>query len=148
MFARSNPKASAKLALALATALTTGACAASLAPLPAPDPAPTASAERVEHRHEVLFAIDQAEASPGELVRLDAFLAQLPTGSIRRFRLIAHADEPAGETYNLALSARRARAVERHLRARLPARDEIATTALGERSSSRLAETPGPVPRD
>lgn len=153
MFARNAPAASAKLGFALATMLTAGACAAALAPatlapLPTQISAPAVSAESVEHRHEVLFAIDRAEFSPGELARLYAFLAQLPAGSTRRFRLVAHADEPAGEVYNLDLSARRARAVEREMRARLPPRDEVATLALGEPSPTRLTDAPGPFPHD
>jgi pilus assembly protein CpaD len=135
--------------LAAAVAFAVSACTSpTLEPLPAPAFAPSATAESVEYRHEVLFATDRAEPSPGELSRLDAFVAQLPTAASRRFRLVGHADESAGETYNLDLSARRARAVERHLRARLPSRDEVATAALGERSPHTGAAVHGLDPRD
>lgn len=134
---------------AVAALLAAAACTpATLEPLPALSPAPEATAESLAFRHEVLFATASAEPGPGELTRLDTFLAQLPEGSTRRFRLTGHADERAGETYNLDLSSRRARAVERHLRRRLSAGDEVDTAALGERSPTSSAEGDRPEPRE
>lgn len=139
----------ARFALAAALAAASAACTpATLEPLPASALVPAATAERVEYRHEVFFATDLAEPDPGELARLDAFLAQLPMGSILHVRLVGHADERAGEAYNLDLSARRARSVERRVRQRVSPHDAVDTVALGERSPPASAEANRPEPRE
>lgn len=149
MAAPIRPDRRVRCALVALAGLVSSACtAARLEPLPTLAPMPAATAEGVEYRHEVAFATDSAEPAGAELSRLDAFLDQLPAGTARRFVLTGRADERVGETYNLDLSARRARAVASQIRRRAATGDEIAVAALGEGSPATEGEARRPDSRD
>lgn len=88
--------------------------------------------ELVELSHAVHFATDSDRLSPVELARLRRFVEGLPAGITGRVRVVGHADERGTQTYNLDLSARRARAVADALRDILGREVVVDTAGFGE----------------
>jgi pilus biogenesis lipoprotein CpaD len=124
-----NP-AAACLALGLA------ACGA-LEPLPPPDPPKQLTVSPLTRVHTVHFATDIDQPSAQEQQRLAAFLGGLdPTGR-HEMRLAGHADDRASESYNLDLSARRARSVAQLIDRAGFSGARVTTSAFGERAPVR-----------
>ncbi len=109
-----------------------GACAAIEPPSPEPRAARAPTVAESRYAHVVHFATDRAELAAEELESLRRFLAALPAEGRLRALVIGHADERANDSYNLALSDRRARHVADLLRAHGLERVELARRALGE----------------
>ena len=112
----------------LLSALT--ACAPLQPPPSQPLPQPRLAA--VEYAHRVHFATDRAVLSEAEARGLDAFLATLPGGRRQSARVVGHADQRAGNGYNLDLSRRRAATVARVLREAGVERVAVTMVAMGE----------------
>ncbi len=112
--------------------LLVGACAAIDPPSPEPWAARAPSVAESRYAHVVHFATDRAELAADELESLRRFLAALPAEGRLRALVIGHADERASDSYNLALSDRRARHVAELLRAHGLERVELSRRALGE----------------
>lgn len=100
--------------------------------------------ERANYRHVVSFATDSAELGARERDGLRRFLQTtgLKPGDV--VRLEGHADERAGELYNLDLSAQRIAAVRTLLESAGYQQVEIVPTAYGERAPA----APGSDPAD
>jgi pilus assembly protein CpaD len=117
-------------------ALGLAACAA-LEPLPPPEAPKQLSVVPTTTGHAVYFATDVDQPSAEEQERLRAFLSGLDPGARYEIRLAGHADDRAGEAYNLDLSARRARSVARLIEAFGPADARITISAFGERAPAQ-----------
>ncbi|WP_200175241.1 OmpA family protein [Ectothiorhodospira shaposhnikovii] len=78
------------------------------------------------------FDFDEARIRPDQHAELRRALAVLRDNPASRVILGGHADERGTEAYNDALSLRRARAVQAHLRAQGIAAHRIETRAFGE----------------
>lgn len=113
-----------------------GACT-DLDPLPAPEAARRLVVERSEYSHSVYFETDRDRPSAEEGRRLAAFLQGLDPQGRHSFRLAGHADDRASETYNVDLSARRARGVGELIRGWGFGDDSVATLAFGERAPAQ-----------
>lgn len=121
---------------ALALSFAVVACVG-LEPVPAPQPPHRLAVERIDYRHTVYFDTDLDRPSAEERQRLAAFLAGLDPQQRRTFRLAGHADDRASDTYNVELSARRARGVGQLIRQWGFDDGEIATSAFGEKAPAR-----------
>ncbi len=120
-----------RLAFALPLVLLLGACAVPQRPPAVLDP-PQLVVERVVLRHRVGFATDSDRITPQEETALRRFLAALPSSPLGAVRVLGHADERLGRTYNLDLAARRARAVARLLRELGLEQVDVDVRAFGE----------------
>jgi pilus biogenesis lipoprotein CpaD len=118
----------------LALALT--ACA-TLEPLPPLDPPKQLVLSPTAQAHTVHFATDVDQPSAEEQQRLAAFLAGLDPEARLEIRVAGHADDRASESYNLDLSARRARSVARLIERAGLANARVSTSAFGERAPAR-----------
>ncbi|HMR30461.1 MAG TPA: CpaD family pilus assembly lipoprotein [Geminicoccaceae bacterium] len=125
---------------ALAVPLALAACVAT-DPLPAPESPRQLAVERVERTHTVYFATDVDQPSAEEKRRLASFLGGLDPEQRRTFRVSGHADDRASESYNVDLSARRARGVGGLIRGWGFAGDDIVTTAFGEKAPAQPGQT-------
>lgn len=90
------------LSLCLASSLMTG-CATM------PDPAPLPAS------HNILFDVDKAELRPESVAYLNGLAEFLKANTNYDIVLEGHTDNSAANDYNLALSERRAKAVQSHL---------------------------------
>ena len=110
------------------------AALAACAPLEPPpsQPLPQPRLAAVEYAHAVHFATDRAVLSDAEARGLEAFLATLPGSRRQTARVIGHADQRAGNSYNLDLSRRRAATVARVLREAGVERVAVTMVAMGE----------------
>jgi pilus assembly protein CpaD len=90
--------------------------------------------ELAHYRHDVYFSVDSTLITALEEKRLRSFLAALGRGERDSIRVEGHADERAGDLYNLELSARRARHVAAFLRDVGIDGADIHNVALGERA--------------
>jgi outer membrane protein OmpA-like peptidoglycan-associated protein len=90
---------------------------------------------------EILFDVDEAELKPGgmqRLARVAEFLRQNPD---RNVLIEGHTDSTAPDAYNLALSQRRANAVEDFLIAQGVDPTRISATGYGERQPIATNDT-------
>ncbi len=148
---RASPRGGAALpawrtGLGVALALAAAACARSLPPIPgvtSPEPgAPAAPAieARVVLRG-VTFAFDSAEIDAASAVVLDVAADPIRESSGIRVTIEGHTDSVGAESYNQALSLRRAEAVRRYLvRKGVPA-ERLAARGLGESDPVASNET-------
>jgi pilus biogenesis lipoprotein CpaD len=132
-----SPLSATQLARSALLALPLLAACTALEPMPAPEPARQLTMERSEYRHSVYFETDRDRPSAEEGRRLAAFLQGLDPQARHSFRLAGHADDRASETYNVDLSARRARSVGQLIRGWGFADEEVATLAFGERAPAQ-----------
>lgn len=98
--------------------------------------------ERASHRHAVLFPTDSARFDATEAERLRQFLANVGVQSGDAVRLEGHADERAGDLYNLELSARRIESVRDAVRAAGFEGAAIEPVAYGKRAPVVPGGTP------
>ena len=95
-----------------------------------------------EYRHEVHFATDSARIDAAEQGRLRGFLAAVAPNQNDAIRIEGHADERASDSYNLDLSARRARSVQDMLRQEGLRGVPVHLAAYGERAPEVLGSGP------
>jgi OmpA-OmpF porin, OOP family len=83
------------------------------APVPAPAPAPAPAAEKVNIPADALFAFNKAEISEGGQEKLAAFADRVTKlKSLEVVIAVGHADRIGSDSYNQALSEKRANAVK------------------------------------
>jgi OOP family OmpA-OmpF porin len=78
------------------------------------------------------FAYDRSEVLPGEAAKLDDFAARLKGRAYDRLEAIGHADRIGSDSYNLALSRRRAEAVRDYLAGKDVPAGRVRIEARGE----------------
>ncbi len=136
--AGADARAASRTRLVIPFALVVAGCAA-VPPLPipgvtAPEPAPPAAvpiAARLVLRG-VYFGFDSAEIDPASEVLLDVAADQIRGRPGIRVTALGHTDSAGAESYNQALSLRRAEVVRRYLvRKGVPA-EGLAARGLGE----------------
>lgn len=84
-----------------------------VAPTPAPAPKPVT--EKVTFAADVFFDFDKAVLKPEGKARLDELVTKLGGTTLEVIIAIGHTDSVGGDTYNQALSVRRAEAVKAYL---------------------------------
>ena len=82
---------------------------------PAPKPAPKPVTEKVTFAADVFFDFDKAVLKPEGKARLDELVTKLGGTTLEVIIAIGHTDSVGGDTYNQALSVRRAEAVKAYL---------------------------------
>jgi OOP family OmpA-OmpF porin len=85
------------------------------APKPEPTPAPTPPKAEEPVTASVLFDFNRSEVRPGEAPKLDELAARIKGRTFDRLDAVGHADRIGANAYNLALSKRRAEAVQAYL---------------------------------
>ena len=106
---------------------------APVAPKPGPEPAPPVKpVPEAPLAATVLFDYNRSEVRPGEASRLDDFAARLGGRAYERLDAVGHADRIGGDSYNLALSRRRAEAVRDYLAAKGVEAGRVRIEARGE----------------
>lgn len=95
-----------------------------------------------EYRHTVHFATDSAVVTTTERDRLRGFLRAVEVSTDDSVRIEGHADERAGDRYNLDLSARRADSVRDLLRSEGLSQAEFHPVAYGERAPAVAGSGP------
>lgn len=88
--------------------------------------------ERAQYRHTVHFATDQAELTAIEQQRLLTFLQTVAPTRQDTMTIEGHADERAGDLYNLELASRRIASVDDFLQAHGITGIAVNTSAFGE----------------
>ncbi|MCD0448721.1 OmpA family protein [Actinocorallia sp. API 0066] len=88
--------------------------------------------ERIGLRTDVLFAHDSDKLSPASKDVLDQAAADIRARAGLELRITGHTDDSGTDSYNLALSQRRVKAVERELRARLGSGYKYLAKGVGE----------------
>ena len=82
---------------------------------PAPKPAPKPVTEKVTFAADVFFDFDKAVLKPEGKAALDGLVSKLGGTTLEVIIAIGHTDSVGGDTYNQALSVRRAEAVKAYL---------------------------------
>jgi OOP family OmpA-OmpF porin len=82
---------------------------------PAPKPAPKPVTEKVTFAADVFFDFDKSVLKPEGKARLDELVGKLGGTTLEVIIAIGHTDSVGGDTYNQALSVRRAEAVKAYL---------------------------------
>jgi OmpA-OmpF porin, OOP family len=85
------------------------------APTPAPTPPPTPEPVRVTLSADTLFAFDSATVTPAGRAELDTLATELRSINYDSIVVTGHADRIGSQSYNMALSNRRAVAVRDYL---------------------------------
>jgi len=102
------------------------------APKPEPTPAPTPPKAEEPVTASVLFDFDRSVVRPGEASKLDELAAKVKGRTFDRLDAVGHADRIGANAYNLALSKRRAEAVQAYLVGKGMDAGRIRTEAKGE----------------
>ena len=102
------------------------------APKPEPTPAPTPPKAEEPVSVSVLFDFDRSVVRPGEASKLDELATKSKGRANDRLDAVGHADRIGGDSYNLALSKRRAEAVSAYLAGKGVDVKRIRTEAKGE----------------
>ena len=102
------------------------------APKPELSPAPGAPKAEEPVTASVLFDFNRSEVRPGETPKLDELAAKAKGRANDRLDAVGHADRIGGNSYNLALSKRRAEAVSAYLAGKGVDVKRIRTEAKGE----------------
>jgi OOP family OmpA-OmpF porin len=107
-----------------------------VAPPPAPvaslAPAPLRRVEKVTFDADALFDFDKAVLRPEGRAALDGFVAKLQGVEVEAITAIGHTDRFGSESYNQALSDRRAAAVRTYLVAQGVAPERVRAQGMGE----------------
>lgn len=98
--------------------------------------------EQARYRHSVLFPTASARIDAVEGQRLQTFLETLGVQAGDVVRLEGHADERAGDLYNLQLSGQRIESVERAIRAAGYRQIRVQPVAYGKRAPVVPGSTP------
>ncbi len=99
---------------------------------PEPTPAPTPPKAEEPVTASVLFDFNRSEVRPGEALKLDELAARIKARTFDRVDAVGHADRIGANAYNLALSKRRADAVQAYLVGKGIDAGRIRTEAKGE----------------
>ena len=99
---------------------------------PEPTPAPTPPKAEEPVTASVLFDFNRSEVQPGEALKLDELAARIKARTFDRVDAVGHADRIGANAYNLALSKRRADAVQAYLVGKGIDAGRIRTEAKGE----------------
>lgn len=118
------------------------AAAAAAAPAPTPAPAPARPAGP-EQSFLVFFDFDRSNLTSEAMTVIRRAAENVRRGGVSRITVTGHADRSGTDTYNMALSQRRANAVRDALVREGVQANRIATTARGE--SQPLVPTPDGV---
>ena len=102
------------------------------APKPEPTPVPTPPKAEEPVSVSVLFDFDRSVVRPGEASKLDELATKSKGRANDRLDAVGHADRIGGDSYNLALSKRRAEAVSAYLAGKGVDVKRIRTEAKGE----------------
>jgi pilus assembly protein CpaD len=148
-FARPHPRALGRLAPSLlGLALIASGCSSTDQGIPVGPTfdsgqfAQELGVEQARYRHTVLFATDSARLDTAEAERLQLFLQTLGVEPGDVVRLEGHADERAGDLYNLELSARRIESVREAVRAAGYQEVAVEPVAYGKRAPVVPGSTP------
>ncbi len=87
---------------------------------------------------DVLFAFDKAELSPKAATLIEDAAARITASGATKVTVTGHTDAQGSDSYNLALSTRRAEAVKAALATALG--DSVAITAAGRGESDPIAD--------
>jgi outer membrane protein OmpA-like peptidoglycan-associated protein len=101
------------------------------APQPAPAPAP-APAVKAPRNFLVFFDFDKADITPEAQKIIEQAAASYKQGNLTRVELTGHADRSGANKYNLALSLRRAKAVQAAMAKLGVPQNSIGVTGKGE----------------
>ncbi len=101
-----------------------------VAPKPTPAPSPAKAEEPVTVT--LLFDYDRSEVRPGEAPKLDELAAKIKGRPSDRLDAVGHADRIGSDSYNLALSKRRADAVRAYLAGKGVDAGRVRTEAKGK----------------
>ena len=99
---------------------------------PEPTPAPTPPKAEEPVTASVLFDFNRSEVRPGEALKLDELAARIKARTFDRVDAVGHADRIGANAYNLALSKRRADAVQAYLVGKGIDAGRVRTEAKGE----------------
>ena len=102
------------------------------APKPEPTPAPTPPKAEEPVTASILFEFDRSAVQPGEAPKLDDLMAKIKGRTFDRLDAVGYADRIGADAYNLALSKRRAEAVQAYLVGKGIDAGRIRTDAKGE----------------
>lgn len=89
----------------------------------------------------IYFAFDQSNVPSASFETLRAHARYLKNNSNARVRLAGHADERGTREYNVALSERRAQAVEKFLRLQGVPASQLSTVAYGEEKPAAMGSS-------
>lgn len=101
-------------------------------PAPAPAPAPRPTAEKVQLSADALFDFDKAVLKPEGMQRLDQLADQAKSLKLEVILAVGHTDRIGSDSYNQALSERRADAVKAYLVSRGIEANRVYTEGKGE----------------
>ena len=104
-----------------------------VAPKPEPSSAPTPPKAEEPVTASVFFDYNRSEIRPGEAPKLNELTTRIKGRAFDRLDAVGHADRIGSDTYNLALSKRRAEAVSAYLAGKGVDAARIRTDAKGER---------------
>ncbi|MFT3757687.1 OmpA family protein [Thauera sp.] len=108
-------------------------CVAPAAPAPAPvAPAPKPTADKIKLAADTLFDFDKATLKPEGRATLDKLAAQAQQLKLEVILAVGHTDRLGSDSYNQALSERRAAAVKTYLVSKGVEANRIYTEGKGE----------------
>lgn len=102
------------------------------APMPAPAPVVEPEPEPLPGPYIVFFDFDSAELTDQSRAILDVAAEQIPAADVTRIMIVGHTDTAGANSYNDALSTRRAEAVAAYLAAAGISRGMMSISARGE----------------
>ncbi|EKT4465918.1 OmpA family protein [Pseudomonas putida] len=101
-------------------------------PAKAEAPAPAPEVITLDDQGQVLFAFDSAELTAGAQQRLQSLLPKLNDPSVSSVKVIGHTDSVGSDSYNQALSERRASSVAEYLISQGLAPAKVTSQGRGE----------------
>ncbi|NIF19485.1 OmpA family protein [Pantoea sp. Cy-639] len=100
---------------------------------PRPEPAATPEVITLDDQGQVLFAFNSAELMPGAQQRLHSLVDKLNDPAVTSVKVIGHTDSVGSDSYNQALSERRAASVAEYLISQGLMPNKVTSQGLGER---------------
>ena len=97
-----------------------------------PAPEPKAEVITLDDQGQVMFAFNSAELTPASEQRLQSLLPRLQELGVTRIRVVGHTDSVGSDSYNQALSERRASSVAQYLISQGLAPDKVTSQGRGE----------------
>ncbi|MBK5002545.1 OmpA family protein [Pseudomonas sp. S31] len=101
-------------------------------PASQPVPEPKAEVISLDDQGQVMFAFNSAELTPASEQRLQSLLPRLQELGVTRIRVVGHTDSVGSDSYNQALSERRASSVAQYLISQGLAPDKVTSQGRGE----------------
>lgn len=105
-----------------------------------PVPPPAVVSQKVKYQAETLFDFDKSVLKPEGMAKLDDLAEKIKGINLEVIVATGHTDRIGTDKYNDALSARRARAVQRYLIKKGIDEKRIYTEAKGKRQPAKTAE--------